>query len=193
MPIRITVPLNGEVLVKTISALEDHWHDYLYFKVRGSELGRPSASAADHLVSKRYYRAALVTLVFYFEGVLNRWLMQILPNDEWERREKECIEKKVDLIRARMSEARPPTPDIHDAKELRNMLAHLKPGKDLEVYDNVALKLLEDTEEAITDWLSVVEGSLKLQRHSDTRLESRCFTDALGTIIPGSEGYSGDL
>ena len=49
MPIRITVPLDGETMVETISALEDHWHDYLYFKVRGSELDRPSASAGDRL------------------------------------------------------------------------------------------------------------------------------------------------
>jgi hypothetical protein len=192
MQIRVTVAPDGKTQVETISALEDLWHDHLFFRLRGSELDQPSATPTDRLVAKRYYRAALLTLVCYFEGVLNRWLKQLLGQSDWRKAERQRIEKKVDLIQSRSSGVQGCAPDIGGAKKLRNMLVHLKPGADGDLYDKINRELLQDAHKQIDAWLTEVGASLQLRRHPDTRAESRTFTEAIGTSIPQTEGYTGE-
>jgi len=190
MEIRVTVAPDGKTEIESISALEDLWHDYLFFRSRAKELDQPSCTTTDGLDSKRYYRAALLALVCYFEGVLNRWLQHLLGEAEWRGVERQCIEKKVDLVDSRAAHGGGPVPDIAAAKGLRNTLVHLKPGADGEVYDKINRELLDETEEQVTRWLTAVEASTQLRRHPDTRAESWKFSDALGASI--SEAYTGE-
>jgi hypothetical protein len=192
MQMRIVVSPDGQTRVETLSTLEDLWHDFLFFKLRGEECDQ-AFSETDRLTAKRYRRAALLTIIFYFEGVLNRWLRLLLSPEDWQSEERKSLEKKVDLVHTRLPEGVQSKPDIREAKRLRNMLAHLKPGVDIELYESITGELLEETESAIVAWLGEVETSLKLERHPDTRIKSQEFTDKLGEPEPGSEGYSGDM
>ena len=190
MEIRVTVRRDGDVKIESISALEDLWHDFQFFQEKGNELehiGTPN----DALLAKRYRRAALLALVFYFEGVLNRWLQCVLSVAEWRRVERWPLTSKIDTIHSRLPRGHITKPNIGAARLLRNNLAHLKPGVDGNVYDGISGEILEETASSITAWLSAIETELNLERHPDTRSESQTLRDALGATRPNSEGYTG--
>src|SRR5262249_11730996 len=157
MMMRFTVAVDGRTQVETISALEDLWHDFQFFKLRSSELDLSANSPADHLIAKRYRRVALLALVFYFEGVFDRWPKQLPPEADWIKKERQCMEKKVKEIQSRLPEGGTAKPEIADAKEIRDMLAHLKPGVDARLYDEITSELLDKTEASVTVWLNFVE------------------------------------
>ena len=188
MEIRVTIAPDGKTTIESISVLEDLWHDYLFFKSRAAELDQPSATLTDGLLLKRYYRAALLALVCYFEGVLNRWLEQLLAPAEWRQVERQCIEQKVELVQSLTPSVKGRAPDIGSAKKLRNTLVHLKPGVDGELYDRINRQLLDDTEGQVLSWFAAVETSTKLERHPDSRAASRTYSEALGTYV--AEGYT---
>ena len=188
MEIRVTIAPDGKTQIESISALEDLWHDYMFFRSRAVESDQPSGTLTDALLAKRYYRAALLSLICYFEGVLNRWLEQLLGETDWRHVERKCIEKKVEIIGSRVASVESSL-DICTAKKLRNTLVHLKPGSDGELYDKIDLGLLDETEKQVTRWLTSVEASIGLTRHPDTRDASRNLTEALGSSE--IEGYTG--
>lgn len=193
MEIRVSIGLDGHISIESISMLEDLWHDYRYFRARADVLDQ-EWTPTGHLVAKRYSRAALLILMCYFEGVVNHWLKELLSADEWRRIEAshEHLHVKVDRVQERLLTSTEGRPNIRKAKDLRNDLAHLKPGSDGRLYDQVCLELLEHNESTITKWFDAVEESLKLKRHPDTRQESQPLRDALGTELPGHEGYTSE-
>ena len=190
MEIRVTIR-DGTAKVETISALEDLWHDFQFFKERALELDEPERSPTDRLVAKRYRRAALLTLLVYFEGVLNRWLASMLPKAGWLTIERKYLEFKIDAIQKRLPNSGASKPQVAEAKNLRNTLVHLKPGADGELYDKITQELLDATEAGVSSWLGEVERLLGLKRHPDTEAESRELRQALGKTTPGSTGYTG--
>jgi hypothetical protein len=72
----------GHVRVKTISVLEDYWHDLSSLQTNGSNGERKIGIAAP-----RYSRVALLTLIAYAEGVVNDWLFSILQKQGRSERE----------------------------------------------------------------------------------------------------------
>lgn len=69
-----------------------------FFKAEASRFDQPDASVNDRLTAKHHQRAALLMLVFYFEGVLNRWLQTLLSKAEFEAVERKPIEFKIEKI-----------------------------------------------------------------------------------------------
>jgi len=191
MEMRVDIAPNGRVAVETISALEDLWHDFEYFRNRANELDDSASSPTDQLIAKRYRRAALLMLLIYFEGVLNQWLQHLLPTREWLRSERNCLELKIDAIQQRFPRVPGSPLDVKEAKRLRNMLVHLKPGSDGELYDKITQDLLCTAERDVSVWLIDAERQLGLKRHYNTELESRELRQALGETIEGTEGYTG--
>jgi hypothetical protein len=191
MEIRVTIGEGGNPTIESISALEDLWHDFEFFKKRAVELDGQTKTPTDRLIAKRNRRVALLSLLVYFEGVLNRWLSEMLPAPEWLAIERKCVELKVEAIQQRLPSAPGSMPEIAEAKKLRNTLVHLKPGADGEIYDKITLQLLETTETSVSVWLSHVERLLGVERHPNTEAESRELREALGETVPGSAGYTG--
>lgn len=194
MEIQILFSPSGKVRIETVSILEDLWHDFQFFKSQAANLEQATAPPQDALlVVKRYRRAALLMLVFYFEGVLNHWLKHLLGEPDWLAFEKKGppLGQKVKCIEERLAPQLGASVDIGEAKSLRDDLAHLKPGGDLKLFETMTESLLVETEKAITDWLNEVESRIGIERHPDTREASRPFREALGMSMPETEGYSG--
>lgn len=193
MEIRVTIDHQGRTAIESISLLEDFWHDYTYFKSRASAF-RETGTPTDHFLAKRYRRAALLTLFCYFEGVINHWLKEILPPADWSRvnKSREPLHKKLERIQEFLASTVVSTPDLRDAKELRNDLAHFKPGLDGKVYDKVSHEMVEETESCLTQWLRTAGEQLDLRCHPDSRQESERLLNALGTPVAGSEGYTNE-
>ncbi len=190
MEIHVTFDTSGTVRVETISILEDLWHDFLHFKARASELQKSAAFTGNYLLAKRYWRAALLALVCYFEGVVNQWLQLLLTKSQWRKAQQEPLDAKVETIHKRCLAKQKPA--ISEIKRLRNMLVHLKPGKDGALYERIGPQALDAAEAQITEWLTHMEVALCFSRHPDTRAESKLFTKDLGINAPGGEGYTGD-
>ena len=191
MEIRVTID-GSRAQVETISILEDLWHDFEFFKSNALRLDQSDAPTSERLLAKRYQRAALLTLIFYLEGVVNHWLKELLADAEWKAVERKwCLELKIDKIQERLAAASEGAPEITEAKKIRNALVHLKPGSDLELYDKINVDLLEATERRIVTWLQATERALGIPRHPDTEADSKDLRDALGTTEPSTEGYSG--
>ena len=196
MQIEVLISPSGEeVRILSVSILEDLWHDFQFFKSQAARLEQPSASPDGQFLVKRYRRAALLLLVFYFEGVVNHWLKHLLGEPAWLAMEKEKkrmpLTRKVQCIEENLATKLETSLDINEAKSVRNALAHLKPGDDLKLFESITEDLLVETEMAITSWLTEVEGKIGVERHPDTREASRPFREDLGESIPGTEFYSG--
>jgi hypothetical protein len=182
MEITVTIPPDGgPITVETISILEDLWHDYQFFRCRANALDCPGSKPGDRLVAKRFRRAALLMLHFYREGVANRWLKGLRHDSERSAIEKQRL---IAAVKSKLSA-------VDKLKKLRNDIVHLKPGNDLKLYDEITDELLGETEARITAWLDEVEVLIGVERHPNTREESKALRQALGEEIPESEGYSG--
>jgi hypothetical protein len=186
-------PSGEEVRIETVSILEDLWHDFQFFKSQAANLVQATAPQHALFLVKRYRRAALLMLIFYFEGVLNHWLKHLLGESAWLAFEKKRppIGKKVKCIEEKLAPQLGTSVDIDEAKSVRDALAHLKPGGDLRLFEVITESLLVETEEAITGWLNEVERRIGIERHPDTREASRPFREALGMSTAETEGYSG--
>lgn len=191
MEIEIQCAPSGDVTVKTVSVLEDLWHDYEFFKRRAAKLEQGPPAPDELFLVKRYRRAALLMLVFYFEGVVNQWLKQLLGEPEWLAMERRPLEKKVRCIEESVT-PRPGTSLAFDeAKSIRDALAHLKPGGDLLLFEAITDSLLTESEKVMASWTTKIEERLGKERHPNTREASRPIREALGVEHPESEGYSG--
>jgi len=191
MEIRVTIGADGDTTVETISALEDLWHDFQFFKERAIEFDDPARTPTEHLIAKRYRRAALPALLVYLEGVLNNWLAGLLQESNWLKIERKCLELKIGAIQEHLAVGADSKPEVAEAKRLRNTLVHLKPGADGELYDKITQELVDATESSVSAWLTNVERLLGVQRHPNTEAESRELRDALGKTAPGTDGYTG--
>jgi len=189
--IRILISPSGDATIETVSILEDLWHDYEFFKRQAANLEQRPTAPDELFLVKRYRRAALLMLIFYFEGVVNQWLKHLLSEPEWLTMEKRPLEKKVRCIEERVTSQPNTSVDINEAKSIRNALAHLKPGGDLKLFEAVTESLLAESEKAIASWLTEVEGRIGKERHPNTREASRPVREALGVELPEFEGYSG--
>jgi hypothetical protein len=188
MEVQITISEDGSrAQVETISSLEDLWHDFEFFKSAAVGVSSPTG---EQLVVKRHQRAALLFLIFYLEGVVNSWLKELLPETEWPSVERKCLELKIDAVEKRAGVADGKAPDIGEAKKIRNTLVHIKPGGDLDLYDRINAQLLESTEASVLTWLAAMEAALRLQRHPNTKEETRDLRDALGESDPETEASS---
>jgi hypothetical protein len=115
--------MEGEgVTVKTISILEDYWHDYLHFKERAATEKRKS-----ELRHRRYLRVAFLTLMAYAEGVVNQWWFSILREQGksehviYEFIQRETFFSKCNKLTRTASLARSHKPQvIQKARGLRN-------------------------------------------------------------------------
>jgi hypothetical protein len=189
--IQILISPSGDSKIETVSILEDLWHDYEFFKTQAANLEQRPTTPDELFLVKRYRRAALLMLVFYFEGVVNQWLKHLLGEAEWLALERKPLEKKIWCIEERLTPRPTASVDINEVKSIRDALAHLKPGGDLKLFEAVTESLLADSENAIASWLTEVEGRIGKERHPNTREASRPFRQALGVELPESEGYSG--
>ena len=190
MEIRVTIR-DGNARVETISALEDLWHDFEFFRERAIEFDDPTGTPTDLLIAKRYRRAALLSLLIYVEGVINRWLASLLPEAEWVAIERKHLEFKMDAIQRRLPTGAESRPEVTEAKTLRNTLVHLKPGADGELYDKITQQFLNETERNVSAWLNEVERLLGLERHPNTEEESRVLRQALRGTSPETTGFTG--
>jgi hypothetical protein len=190
MQIRVTIR-NGSALVETVSVLEDLWHDFVYFKERAGHLNRPKASVSDRLRAKRYQRSAIVMLAFYFEGVVNRWLHLRLPPVDFIAIERKPLDVKIERLIALAGAGRKLNLKADAAKRLRNVLAHLKPGHDLALFDEVTTATVLSSESTLVGWLQEMEQVLGQSRHPHSEAESRSLRSALGHSVRDAEGDGG--
>ncbi|HYJ84827.1 MAG TPA: hypothetical protein VEW46_02065 [Pyrinomonadaceae bacterium] len=192
MEFSILISPDGEE-IKTISILEDYWHDYLYFK----EQANLALKEDSQLKNRRYSRAALLVLMAYLEGVVNQWSISILEQDgksesqidayirkKWLHLKCDDLTKEASKKGSRVDDA-----NIKRVKELRNDLAHLTPGKDAELFEEITESILTEAEEVIIPWLDAVGTLIGKERHPDTKEIGRGLANALGQIT--QEEYSG--
>jgi hypothetical protein len=164
---------SGSTHAYAISILEDLWHDYLFFK-KQAEL---SSSSKTVLLSKRYLRVAVLLLLSYVEGAVNRWCTFLLEKDEKsEGKIKDYIKstslvKKCQMIsmEAVQFDSSTSAPIIGKMKNLRNELVHFKGGNDWALFNETSLEDLIQTEINVTSWMDTVEKSVGIPRHPSTK------------------------
>lgn len=192
MEIQILISPSGDATVETVSALEDLWHDYEFFKSQAASLERRATAPNDMFLVKRYRRAALLMLVFYFEGVVNRWLKHLLGCAEWLKVERKPLAKKVRCIEERVMPSLNRSVSIDDAKSIRNALAHLKPGSDLSIFEAVTHSLLAESEKAMASWLTEIERAIGKERYTPTLGKRLSLSGRLlGSSFPNPRGILG--
>ena len=168
--------------VKTISILEDYWHDYLHFK----ELAT-AENGNSELRHRRYLRAAFLLLIAYTEGVVNQWWFSILKEEGKSQSEidkflRQHFPVKCNKLTRKASLIPQHTHVIENAKRLRNDLVHLTIGNDARLFDGLSEELIDQTEAAITGWLDQTSTALGMERHPDTQKIGRELAKALGTM-----------
>jgi hypothetical protein len=175
--------MEGEgVKVKTISILEDYWHDYLHFK----EL-KATGKGKSELRDRRYLRVAFLTLMAYGEGVVNQWRFSILreqgksEDDIYKCIRRETFYSKCNKLtkKASLTPGRK-RPVIQKARRLRNDFVHLTSGRDAMLFDDLTDTLIGEIEEALTGWLDEVSAALGMERHPNTKEIGRDIAKALG-------------
>lgn len=179
----------GHVQVKTISILEDYWHDYLHFKqMAATDKGK------SQLRHRRYLRVALLILIAYAEGVVNDWLFSILEKQGSSEREiNKFLRRPFHVKCNKLTKEALLTPSrkqhlIQRAKKLRNDLVHLTSENDARLFDGLSETLMLETESAIIGWLDEVSTHLGMDRHANTQEIGRDIAKALGTMM--HEEYS---
>ena len=177
------------VQILHVSILEDLWHDYLHFKKQ--------AKSNSLFRQKRYLRAAILVLVAYLEGVVNRWYNNWLVDQGESDRE---IERRIRMTKiyskckqltdqAVLKDPSIKQPSLDKVKNLRNELAHLQVSRDFAIFDELTLAVLDDSEKKIVDWLDMVSKALGTERHPDTKESG----ERLAQISPdAAQEYSGD-
>ena len=181
---------SGRVKVKTISILEDYWHDYLHFKeLAVTEKGK------SELRHRRYLRVAFLTLMAYAEGVVNQWRFSILreqgksEHDICKYIRRETFSGKCHKLTRRASLARSRKPQvIQKARTLRNHFVHLTSGRDAMLFDGLTDTLIGEIEEALIGWLDEVSAALGMERHPNTQEIGRSLAKAIGAVR--NEEYS---
>jgi hypothetical protein len=179
----------GHVRVKTISILEDYWHDYLHFKqIAATEKGK------SELRHRRYLRVALLTLIAYAEGVVNDWWFSVLQRrGESELEINNFMRRPFHVKCNKLTEEASLTPSrkqqlIKRAKTLRNDLVHLTTGNDARLFDGLSETLMIETEAAIIGWLDDVSSALGRERHANTQEIGRDLAKTIGAMT--NEEYS---
>ncbi|MBE7467765.1 MAG: hypothetical protein HS114_01315 [Anaerolineales bacterium] len=163
---------NSKIEIEAISIVEDLWLDYLFFKKQALIALEENKS----FLHKRYLRVTLLTLMSYFEAVVNNWCGNTLRenNKSYAQiqdflRNKALPDKCKFLINETASNTSSPNKGAwQEAKKLRNELVHLKPGKDRLIFENLSIELLFQAEKEIIEWLDKVGKLLGQERHPDT-------------------------
>lgn len=193
----IEVGSEGDISAYAISHLEDLWHDYLYLRKRAEEAFHQSSSPFLH---RRYLRVATLLLQAYLEGVVNRFCVDILQEENKSRKEQKSflycnkIDKKCEFVWSKAfreeGSALFDNPRAKAFKGFRNRLAHLRDDGDFELFTNLSLTLLNDAESDIVSWLNALADAFAKSLHPDTE-STLTWLESLGDTVDKS--YSGDL
>lgn len=185
MEIHVTITPNGDSELVALNTREDLFQDYIYF------LNQAKATPDQHdsvLLHKRFLRAALLVLLAYMESVINAWLHDDLKKRGvlwlFKNLERTPLEGKMKML-CDAASATVKNPDFSEAKELRNLLVHFKPGNDGLAFDRLSLELVEKTYTEIDKWLTDMEKVLGVIRHPDSAAELKKWDEPVpaGAVI----------
>ena len=138
-----------------------------------------------------------MVFVAYLEGVVNRWYNNCLvdqgeSNKEIRRRIRNTkIYSKCKQLtdQAVLKDPSIKKPGLDRVRNLRHELSHLKVGRDLAIFEDLTLVVLEDSEKKIVDWRDTVSKALDTERHPDTKESG----ERLAQMQPdAAQEYSGD-
>ena len=133
----------------------------------------------------------------YLEGVVNRWYNNWLIDQGESNKEIQRRIRKTEIYRkckqltnqAVLKDPSIEQPSLDKVKNLRNELVHLKVGRDLAIFEDLTLAVLDDSEKKIVDWLDMVSKAIGMERHPDTKKSS----ETLAQMSPdAAQEYSGD-
>lgn len=96
--IDVTIFHNGDMDILHASIYEELWKDYCTFKKRAA-MQQEKGTKKGTFLARRYYRAALLSLFAFFEGVLNNWIKTIIQErQEFAGVERQDTLKKCDAM-----------------------------------------------------------------------------------------------
>lgn len=180
MEMHVSIRDGGEVELVAFDAREDFFRDYSYFVERARNLSVNDESTT--AMQRRFLRAALFTLFAYTEAVVNAWLYHSLEERgiSWMFKgiERNRVEDKMGFL-DEMAATSQKTPNIADARRVRNLLVHFKPGNDALLSEQVTLTMVDRTYDDINGWMSQMEAALGVQRHPNTKQEVEKFIDGM--------------
>jgi len=181
MIIRSTIQENGDITLVGVSTLEALWHDYLHFKRLA--LLEPSTEPA--FQQKRYLRAALMLFVAHVSGVVDDWCRRQLTSSGVDGADQKgffqanrCMELKCSYLSKQANLAGIGGPDF-EFKGLRNRIAHVQQGEDLELFDALTPELLENAERDVLEWLDLIGSTLGYERIANVKERTEQFAEDL--------------
>lgn len=96
--IDVTIFHNGDMDILHASIYEELWKDYCTFKKRAA-MQQDKGTKKGTFLARRYYRAALLSLFAFFEGVLNSWVKTVIQErQEFAGVERQDTLKKCDAM-----------------------------------------------------------------------------------------------
>jgi len=177
MEIRVEIGTTGDQKWFALNTREDLLQDYNYFIEQAKTL--VGLDGENQLLQKRFLRAALLIVFAYAEAVTNTWLHEVLANRNvlwlFKSVERARLEDKMRLLHEAISAATC-VPDVKDAREVRNLLVHFKPGNDGDAFDRLSLEMVEKTFAEVDDWIRQMEKALNTVRHADSKEELEKIT-----------------
>lgn len=96
--IDVTIFKNGDMDILQASIYEELWKDYCTFKKR-AVMQQEKETKKGIFLARRYYRAALLSLFTFFEGVINNWVKTIIQaRPEFAGTGDQAVLKKCDAV-----------------------------------------------------------------------------------------------
>lgn len=184
--IDVTIFKNGDMDILHASIYEELWKDYETFQKRAA-LQEAKKTKKGRFLARRYYRAALLSLFAFFEGVLNNWVRVIISErSEYDGTQRKGTLQKCDAVVEYCffcSYTKRPGTFVSLYGYINRYEQH-----DLSLIEHIDGKTLSAIELSMDEFFCYVEAMTKLRRFPKPNKSTTGLVDRLGGMVKECRG-----
>lgn len=172
----ITIFKNGDINICKGSMYNILWEDYVFYRDCANHAWRKGNKHDDFLAS-RYERAAWVTLVYFFDSIIEQWLLTLMAEEpilsasRWQK----CLF----ILQSQYAQE-----DInqYDFSRLQQQVMHWEKQK-IMLLEQVSWETLEEMEEVIDSFFSFIEQQGVLYRFPVETKETKSVVEKISSLF----------